>query len=105
MADLVKGYPSIKEDVLDFDNDDLRALTREMHPLASKLAEDTDLSYYQSIYDADNKRVNAPTHDRADLTAMDHPAPIHRPPLHPAAGSQWLPSQSQLRLGRQLHHL
>ena len=34
-----------------------------MRPLSSKLAEETDLSHYQSIYDADNKRVNAPTYD------------------------------------------
>src|SRR4051812_8316313 len=57
--DIGNGYPSIKEDGSDFDNDDLRAITREMRPLASKLAEQTDLSHYQSIYDADNKQVNA----------------------------------------------
>ena len=38
-----------------------------MRPLASKLAEETDLSHYQSIYDANNKRVNAPTHDVENL--------------------------------------
>ena len=38
-ADVGNGYPSIKEDGSDFDNEDLRALTKEMHPLASKLAE------------------------------------------------------------------
>ena len=43
------------------------ALTREMCPLASKLAEDTDLSFYQSIYDANNKRLNASTYDVQDL--------------------------------------
>ena len=66
-ADVGNGYPSIKEDGSDFDNDDLRALTREMCPLASKLAEETDLSHYQSIYDANNKRVNAPTYDAPNL--------------------------------------
>ena len=44
--DVGKGYPSQKEDRSEFDNDDLRAITREMRPLASKLAEDTDLSFY-----------------------------------------------------------
>ena len=58
-ADVGNGYPSIKEDGSDFDNEDLRALTKEMRPLASKLAEETDLSHYQSIYDANNKRVGA----------------------------------------------
>ena len=38
-----------------------------MHPLASKLAEDTDLSFYETIYDANNKRVNAPTYDVQNL--------------------------------------
>ena len=38
-----------------------------MRPLASKLVEETDLSHYQSIYDANNKRVNAPTYDAQNL--------------------------------------
>mgnify|MGYP005816703599 CR=1 FL=1 len=38
-----------------------------MCPLASKLAEETDLSHYQSIYDANNRRVNAPTYDVPNL--------------------------------------
>ena len=38
-----------------------------MRPLASKLAEETDLSHYQSIYDANNKRVTAPTYDAQNL--------------------------------------
>ena len=65
--DMGNGYLGQKEDGSDFDNDDLRALTREMRPLASKLAEDTDLSFYQSIYDANNKRLSAPTYDVQDL--------------------------------------
>ena len=52
--DIGNGYPGQKEDGSDFDNDDLRAITREMRPLASKLAEDTDLSFYQTIYDANS---------------------------------------------------
>ena len=72
-ADIGNGYPSIKEDGSDFDNDDLRALTREMCPLASKLAEETDLSHYQSIYGANNNRVNTPTCDAPNLIP-----PIHK---------------------------
>ena len=45
-TDLANDYPSIKEDGSDFNTDDLGTLTREMRPLASKLAEETDLSYY-----------------------------------------------------------
>ena len=44
-----------------------------MHPLASKLAEDTDLSHYQAVYDVDNKKVKAPIHESKDLTP-----PIHK---------------------------
>ena len=66
-ADVGNGYPSIKENGPGFHNEDLRALTKEMRPLASKLAEETDLSHYQSIYDANYKRVNAPTYDAPTL--------------------------------------
>ena len=41
---------------------------REMRSLASKLAEDTDLTHYQPVYDANNKKVKAPTHDAPELT-------------------------------------
>ena len=68
LAHFGNSYPSIKEDGSDFNTDDLGALTREMRPLASKLAEETDLSHYQSIYDANNKRIKAPTYDAPNLT-------------------------------------
>ena len=35
--DIIKGYPGVKEDSSNFDNDDLRRLTKEMRPIASKL--------------------------------------------------------------------
>ena len=83
--DIGNGYPGQKEDSSDFDNDDLRALTREMRPLARKLAEDTDLSYYQSTYDANNKRVNAPTYDVQNLIPPirkhTYAPDVERPPL------------------------
>ena len=65
--DIGNGYPSQKEDGSDFDNDALRALTKEMHPLASKLAEETDLSFHRSIYDADNKRIDASVYEVQNL--------------------------------------
>ena len=46
LTDLANGYPSIKEDGSDFNTDDLGAITREMHPHASKWADETDLSFY-----------------------------------------------------------
>ena len=66
-ADIENGYPSIKEDGSAFDNEDLRALTREMHSLSSKLAEEIDLSFHQSIYDAHNNRVNTPGYETPTL--------------------------------------
>ena len=38
-----------------------------MHPLASKLAEKTDISKYHPVYEADNAKVKAPTHESVDL--------------------------------------
>ena len=66
-ADIIKGYPGVKEDGSDFNNDDLRRLTKEMRPIASKLADDTDLSHYQPVYDVEGKRQPAPIHDVEDL--------------------------------------
>ena len=62
-----QGYPSVKEDGTEFNNDDLRRLTREMRPIASKLADEMDLSHYQPVYDVDQKRYPAPIHDVEDL--------------------------------------
>ena len=44
--DIIKGYPGVKEDGSNFNNDDIRKLTKEMRPIASKLAEDTYLSHF-----------------------------------------------------------
>ena len=51
-----QGYPGVKEDGSKFNNEDLRRLTRELQPIASKLVDDTDLSHYQPIYDVEGKR-------------------------------------------------
>ena len=66
-ADIVKGYPGVKEDGSDFNNDDLRRLTKEMRPIASKLADDTDLSHFQPVYDVEGKRQPALIHNVEDL--------------------------------------
>ena len=54
-ADVGNGYPSIKEDGSPFNAEEFATIAREMRPLASKVAEDTNLSHYQPVYDADNK--------------------------------------------------
>lgn len=66
-SDMGNSYPGVKEDGSEFNNEDLRRLTREMRPIASKLAEETDLSHNQPVYDSDQKRYPAPTHDVEDL--------------------------------------
>ena len=65
-SDIGKGYPGVKEDGSEFNNDNLWRLTREIRPLA-RLAEETDLSHYQPVYDVDQKRYPAPTYDVEDL--------------------------------------
>ena len=66
-VDVGKGFPSLKEDGSEFDNDALRVITRKMRPLACQLAEEADLSYYQASYDVNNKRVAAPTPEAQNL--------------------------------------
>jgi len=85
LEDIGNGYPSQKEDGSDFDNDDLRALTKEMRPLASKLAEETDLRFHWSIYDADNKPVDASVSDVQNLIP-----PIRKHTYAPDVGPSYI---------------
>ena len=43
-----QGYPSLKEDGSEFNEDDLRAINRAVRPQACQLAEEADLSHYQA---------------------------------------------------------
>ena len=65
--DLANGYPSVKEDGSDFSAEDFAEITRAMHMLASKLADETSLSTYQAAYDADNKKIGTQVHEPIDL--------------------------------------
>ena len=65
--DLANGCPSVKEDGSDFSADDFAEIARAMRPLASKLAEETNLSTYQAAYDAENKKMKASVHQEMDL--------------------------------------
>ena len=58
-VDIAKGFPSEQENGAVFDNDALKRVTKEMHPLASQLVEEANLTVHRSFYDADNKRVEA----------------------------------------------
>ena len=66
-TNVAKGYPSLKEDGSEFCTEDLRAINREVRPLACQLAEEADLSFYQVGYDTNNKRVAAPTPEAPNL--------------------------------------
>ena len=57
-VDIAKGYPGGQADGSTFDNEGLKALTREMRPLACRLAEGVNLSTDRSFYDADSHRVD-----------------------------------------------
>jgi hypothetical protein len=65
--DLANGCPSVKEDGSPFSADDFAEIARAMRPLATRLAEETNLSQYQAAYDADNKKMKAPVHPEVDL--------------------------------------
>ena len=54
-VEAAQGYPSLKEDGSEFNEDDLRAINRAVRPLACQLAEEADLSHYQAQYNDQNK--------------------------------------------------
>src|SRR3954468_20704832 len=62
-----QGYPHLKEDGSEFNEEDLRAINREVRPLACQLVEEVDLSHYQAQYDNQNKRVAAPIPEADNL--------------------------------------
>ena len=66
-AELATGCPSYKEDGSPFDQEDFVACVKEMRPLASQLAEETDLSRYQVAYISENSKVNALSYNVVDL--------------------------------------
>ena len=66
-VEAAQGYPSLKEDGSEFNEDDLRAINRAVRPLACQLAEEADLSHYQAQYNDQNKRVAAPIPEAENL--------------------------------------
>ena len=66
-VEAAQGYPSLKEDGSEFSEADLRAINREVRPLACQLAEEADLSRYQAQYDSQNKRIATPIHESENL--------------------------------------
>ena len=66
-VEAAQGYPSLKEDGSEFNEEDLRAINRAVRPLACQLAEEADLTHYQAQYNNQNKRVPAPTIEAENL--------------------------------------
>ena len=69
-VDIAKGYSGEQADGSAFDNEALKALTKEMRPLASQLAEEVNLSVQRSFYDANNQRVDTAVKE----VQMSHPS-------------------------------
>src|SRR3954471_3454048 len=66
-VEAAQGYPSLKEDGSEFNEEDLRAINREVRPLACQLAEEADLSHYQAQYNDQNRRVATPIPEAENL--------------------------------------
>ena len=81
--DLANGCPSVKEDGSPFSADDFAEIARAMRPLASKLAEETDLYQYQAAYDAENKKIKVPIHQEVDLIPSTRKHTF-APDIHPS---------------------
>ena len=66
-AELASGCPSYKEDGTPFTADEFVVCVMEVRPLASKLAEESNLSRYQAAYMTENSREKAPVYEAVDL--------------------------------------
>ena len=56
--DIAKCYPGEQEDGSAFDNEAIKALTKEMRSLSSQLDAEANLTVHQSFYDERNQRVD-----------------------------------------------
>ncbi|XBI21660.1 hypothetical protein VPH35_062761 [Triticum aestivum] len=66
-ADIALGYPSLKEDGTPFDQKDFAACVKSVRPVATLIGNDTDLTKYQSGYDAENQRIPTPRYEAISL--------------------------------------
>ena len=57
LADIAIGYPSLKEDVTPFGQEDFTTCVKEIRPVATLIANDTDLTKYHPSCDAENRRI------------------------------------------------
>ena len=66
-ADLATGYPSFKEDGTAFDDHDFTACIKAIHPVATLIENNTDLSKYAPAYDSENRRIPNAPYDQINL--------------------------------------
>ena len=66
-TELATGCPSFKEDGSPFDKKDFATCVKEIRPLASLIAEETDLSRYQAAYTAGNQKMLTLAYKIVDL--------------------------------------
>jgi len=66
-TDVASGYPSLKEDGTSFDQQDFADCVKQIHPHATVIAEETNLSKYQPAYDEDNQKMQTPAYKVMDL--------------------------------------
>ena len=66
-ADIVKEYPSLKEDGTPFDQQDFATRMKEIRPCATILVNETELDKYQPGFDIENKRLATPAYKVMDL--------------------------------------
>ena len=66
-ADISIEYPSFKEDGTPFDKKDFAACVKDIRPLASLIANETDLTKYQPAYHLGNQKIPTPSYKVQDL--------------------------------------
>ena len=66
-SDIALGNPSLKEDGTLFDEADFTACVKDIHPVATLIRNDTDVTKYQPGYDKENRRIPTPHYHEVSL--------------------------------------
>ena len=66
-VDVARGYPTVKEDVSLFEQDDFIACMRGVRPQATILGDETNIDKYQPCCDLENKKMTTPSYKVTDL--------------------------------------
>ena len=66
-VNIAKGFPDEQADGSAFDNETLKALTKEIRPLSSQLATEANLTVHWSFYDERNHRVDTTVTEAQNL--------------------------------------